>query len=91
VATALLAAGDLAFLARSLALVLLLPYIFAGLAVAHTAFRRHKARILLMVIFYVFLVFFTWPMAFVIALGLADQWFGLRRRLLAADAEREDE
>ncbi len=91
VVTALLAAGDLAFLVRSLALVLLLPYIFAGLAVVHAAFRRHKARILLMVIFYVILVLFTWPMAFVIALGLVDQWFGFRRRLLAADAEREDE
>jgi hypothetical protein len=90
-AIALLASGDLAFLARGLALVLLLPYIFAGLAVVHTAFRRHKARILLMVIFYVILVFFTWPMVFVIALGLVDQWFGFRRRLLAADAEREDE
>ncbi len=91
VVTALLATGDLAFLARGLALVLLLPYIFAGLAVVHTAFRRYKARILLMVIFYVILVFFTWPMVFVIALGLVDQWFGFRRRLLAADAEREDE
>jgi hypothetical protein len=30
-------------------------------------------------------------MVFVIALGLVDQWFGFRRRLLAADAEREDE
>ncbi len=91
VVTALLATGDLAFLARGLALVLLLPYIFAGLAVVHTAVRRYKARILLMVIFYVILVFFTWPMVFVIALGLVDQWFGFRRRLLAADAEREDE
>lgn len=88
---ALLGEGDLAFLAGSLVFVLLLPFFFAGLAVVHAAMRLHRARATMLVIFYLILVFFTWPAAFVTGIGLFDQWIGFRRRFLSAGGEQEEE
>ncbi len=90
-AAAVLGSGDFAFLAKSLVLILLLPYFFAGLAVVHAACRNRKARALLLILFYLMLVFFAWPAVIVTGLGVIDQWTGLRRRLLAAAGERESE
>ena len=88
---ALLAPGDIGFLARSLVMVLLLPYFFAGLAVVHAACRSRGARTAMLTIFYLILVFFAWPAALVTGLGLLDQMIGLRRRLLAAPGKQENE
>ena len=88
---ALLATGDLGFVARSLLIVLLLPYFFAGLAVVHAACRNRGARAILLIVFYLILVMFAWLAALVAGLGLLDQTFDLRRRLLAAKGERENE
>lgn len=90
-AAAVLGSGDFAFLAKSLVLILLLPYFFAGLAVVHAACRNRKARTLLLILFYLMLVFFAWPAVIVTGLGVVDQWTGLRRRLLTAAGERETE
>ncbi len=88
---ALLAPGDIGFFARSLVMVLLLPYFFAGLAVVHAACRNRGARTVMLTIFYLILVLFAWPAALVTGLGLLDQMIGLRRRLLAAAGKQENE
>lgn len=88
---ALLATGDVGFLARSLLMVLLLPYFFAGLAVVHAACRNRGARAIMLIIFYLILVLFAWPAVLVAGLGLLDQTIGLRRRLLAAGGKQENE
>ncbi len=88
---ALLAPGDIGFLARSLVVVLLLPYFFAGLAVVHAAFRSRGRRVVMLNIFYLILVLFAWPAVLVTGLGLLDQMIGLRRRLLAAAGKQENE
>jgi len=88
---ALLASGDIGFLARSLVMLLLLPYFFAGLAVVHAACRNRGARTFLLSIFYMILVLFAWPAVLVAGLGLLDQTIGLRRRLLAAAGKQENE
>jgi len=87
----LLAPGDVGFVARSVLLVLLLPYFFAGLAVVHAACRNRGPRAVLLIVFYLILVMFAWPAALVAGLGLLDQTFGLRRRLLAAAGKQENE
>ena len=88
---ALLAPGDVGFLARSLVVVLLLPYFFAGLAVVHAACRNRGARAIMLTLFYIILILFAWPAALVTGLGLLDQVIGLRRRLLAAAGKQENE
>jgi hypothetical protein len=88
---AMLAPGDIGFLARSLVVVLLLPYFFAGLAVVHAACRNRGARTVMLTIFYIILILFAWPAALVAGLGLLDQVIGLRRRLLAAAGKQENE
>ncbi len=84
-------AGDLGFLSLSLALVLALPFLFAGLAVVHAVCRRAKARVALLAVFYIVLVLFSWPALLVVGLGLIDQWAGFRRRLRAPGSEQEED
>lgn len=88
---AFLLPGDLGFIARNLAPILLVPFFFGGLAVAHAYARRARNGTLLLALFYVLLVLFTWPAAFVVLVGLFDQWADLRRRLEAAVSDREEE
>ena len=83
--------GDLGFIATNLTAVLLLPFFFAGLAVVHAYARSLKRGRLLLVMFYVLLLLFTWPAAFVVFLGLFDQWANLRRRMAAAASGQEEE
>lgn len=87
---ALLAPGDVGFIARSLVMLLLLPYFFAGLAVVHAACRNRGARTLMLILFYLILVLFAWPAALVAGLGILDQTIGLRRRLLAAGKQENE-
>ena len=72
-------------------MVLWLPFFFAGLAVVHAICRRIGARTAVLVVFYVFLVLFTWPAVLVAGLGLVDHWLGFRRRLRAPGSKQEEE
>ncbi|HEX9769456.1 MAG TPA: DUF2232 domain-containing protein [Kiloniellales bacterium] len=91
VLVAWLAPGDVGFLALSLAIVLVVPFFFAGLAVVHAACRHRGSRAIMLIIFYLILVLFFWPATLVAGLGLLDQTIGLRRRLLAAAGKQENE
>jgi hypothetical protein len=90
-AGAFLLSGDLGFAAKNLVAVLLLPFFFAGLAVVHAFARRSKAGRPLLVLFYALLVLFNGLAAFVVLLGLFDQWANIRRRLTAAAPGQEEE
>ena len=89
-AVAFLAPGDFGFIAKNFAPLLLLPFFFAGLAVTHAFLRRTRAAGLLLFLFYLLLVLFTWPAAVVVFLGLLDQWANLRRRMAAAPGQEEE-
>ena len=81
----LVASGDAAYLARNAVIILLTPYFFVGLAVVHVLARRAPMPGIVMGIFYfLLLLFFLFAAAAVAAIGLAEQWFGLRNRLPAA-------
>jgi hypothetical protein len=86
---ALVARGDLGYLAGNLVPVLALPYVFAGLAVLHAVMRRYVGRIFILVPAYVSLLL-GWPILLVAACGMIDQWFGLRQRF-AANLPRQGE
>jgi Predicted membrane protein (DUF2232) len=84
-ATALVSSGDASFLARNILMVLLTPYFFVGLAVAHVIARRAPMPGLVLAAFYlVLLVFFLIAAGVVAALGVVEQWIGVRNRLAVA-------
>lgn len=81
----------LGFLALNLALILTVPFAFAGLSVVHAFARRRSARVPILIGFYLFLFLFGWPILLLVGLGMIEQWIGLRRRLTAAGPGQEDE
>lgn len=76
----LVAPGGLGYIGRNLLVVLGIAYLFAGLAVVHGFILRLAARQVLLVVVYVTMVLFGWPVLLVMLLGILDQLFGLRRR-----------
>ena len=79
---ALLASGDLSYVAHNLTVIFAAPYFFLGLAVVHQAVATTKSRGLLLAAFYFALVlFFLLAAAVVTGLGIAEQWIGVRHRL----------
>jgi hypothetical protein len=72
--------GDAGFLGRTLAILLLVPYFFLGLALVHSFAARWRGRVGVLVAFYLALFFFGWPALLVAALGVANQLMGLRKQ-----------
>jgi len=86
-----LAPDPVGFLAVNAALVLALPFAFAGLSVVHVFARSRSAKLPILVGFYMFLFLFGWPIVLMVGLGMIEQWIGLRRRLRPAGPDQEDE
>lgn len=90
-AAALVSHGDASFLARNILMVLLTPYFLVGLAVTHLMARRSPMPGLMLGAFYVVLiVFFLIGAGLVAALGIAEQWIGVRRRLNVVPPDRSE-
>jgi hypothetical protein len=70
------------FLGRSLLMVLVVPYIFLGLAVLHALARKWAYPGLALAALYGSIVVLGWPLLVVLLLGLVEDWAGLRRRLI---------
>ncbi|HYN38323.1 MAG TPA: DUF2232 domain-containing protein, partial [Rhodospirillales bacterium] len=88
---ALVGSGDVAYVARNVVVILLAPYFLLGLAVVHSVARRAASRTLMLAAFYALLmVFFVFAAALVAALGVAEQWIGVRRRLGAGPPAAND-
>ncbi len=83
--------GAPGFVGWNLTLVFSVPYFFMGLTVIHTLSRPWPARTPALVIFYLFLIIFRWPVALVAALGLVDQWAGLRQRIGGMGGNQEED
>lgn len=88
---ALAGSGDVAYVARNVVVILLTPYFLVGLAVVHGIARRARSRGLMLAAFYgLLMVFFVFAAAMVAALGIAEQWIGVRRRLDAGPPAAND-
>ncbi|MCH8092565.1 MAG: DUF2232 domain-containing protein [Proteobacteria bacterium] len=83
--------GELGFIGWNLMLVFSVPYFFMGLAVIHTLSRPWSARTLALAMFYLFLIVFHWPVAVIAALGLVEQWVGLRQRIGGMRGNQEED
>ena len=84
--------GAPGFIGWNLTLVFSVPYFFMGLTVIHTLSRSWPARTAALVILYLFLLVFRWPVALVVvALGLVEQWVGLRQRFAGLGGNQEED
>jgi hypothetical protein len=86
---ALVGPGLLGYAGANLTVILLVPFLFVGLAVVHRLSRRMKGRAVALGIIYAMMLVFGWPILAIVGLGLVEQWIGLRRRFAGApDGER---
>jgi hypothetical protein len=86
-AAAVFLPATLGYLGRNALPVLALGFFVAGLAVVHALARRFNIGTPLLATVYV-LILFVWPAAVAVAaLGLIEQWAGLRRRLATGGGE----
>jgi hypothetical protein len=86
----LTAGGDIGYLGRNAAVLLMWPQMFAGLAVVHRALRRRPNAGVLLAFFYVaFFVLFGWAQLAVAGLGLVRHWTRLRRRQVVSSQEEK--
>ncbi|MEE8516027.1 MAG: DUF2232 domain-containing protein [Alphaproteobacteria bacterium] len=83
--------GLVGFVSLNLALMMLVPFFLLGLAVVHAVSRAWPSRTPILVTMYLIMVFIGWPVILVAALGLAEQWTGLRQRLAGPGNLEEDE
>ncbi len=74
--------GLLALLAQIVTAALMLGYALTGFAVLHTVTLGIKSRGVVLSFAYALVLVFGWPVIAIIALGIADAFFGIRQRYL---------
>jgi hypothetical protein len=89
IAIGLLVPGLIGFYSKNLAVILVIPYLFVGLAVVHVLCRRLAGGGFLLGLVYAILVMLGWPVVLVAILGLIEQFAGLRRRYAAPGPNEE--
>lgn len=92
----LLGAPELKYIGRNLAMILAVPYIFLGLAVVHALARRLSFPGTFLAVFYIVLVYFVlgnsgWIVVVLAAVGMIEDWTGLRVRLAERGDNQENE
>ena len=88
-AVGLLATGDVGYIACNMAVVLLVPYVFVGLAAVHEMVRaKPNAGVILVVFYTVFFILFGWGLLAVAGLGLVRHWTRLRRSGAGSQEEK---
>ena len=76
--------GDLGYTVRNALPVLLVGGLLAGLAVAHAAVRRLNGRSWMLAMVYAMVIFMGLPMFLLMAIGMAEPFLKLKRRMLRA-------
>ena len=84
-ALAALKFGGVSALALQWSLVVLVPFLFVGLAVVHATLANLKAARIWLIIIYILMSLLPQAMMLVIVTGLLDPWLDLRRRTEKAE------
>ncbi|MBM09812.1 MAG: hypothetical protein CMF69_09625 [Magnetovibrio sp.] len=79
-ALALAGTGEWEYIGRNLAMLFAVPYFFLGLSVFHYLARRVTATKAVLITLYLVIVISMWAALVVAAIGVVEQWFGLRDR-----------
>ncbi len=74
--------GGPGFLGRALLIVLVVPYVFLGLAVVHATVRRWPHRRVALAVCYGGIMLLGWPILVVLLLGFVEDWAHVRQRFL---------
>jgi hypothetical protein len=82
--------SEVAFAGSNLTVIFSVPFLFQGLGVIHASAARSSKRAWLLAGVYVAVLIFGWPIPLIVALGVIEQWVGLRRRFAATDQEKSD-
>ena len=83
--------GPAAQLGGAIMIALLVPYFLLGLAVIHAISRAWTARIIILGVFYILLIFAGWLVIPISLIGLLEPWVGLRARFASAEAQTGEE
>lgn len=83
--------GPAAQLGGAIFIALLVPYFLLGLAVIHAISRAWTARIPILGVFYVLLLFTGWLIIPICLIGMLEPWAGLRARFASAEAQEGEE
>ena len=90
--------GTIGSYGHNATLFLSIPFLLLGLTVIHTISRRTPNPRMILVTVYIALFLFSTGMgksvpilAFIVLLGLLEQWLSLRRRIAPPDANQEDD
>jgi len=89
VAASSLIGGDIGYLARNAAILLIAPYLVTGLVDVHASLKGKPMAALWLAVFYgVFFALFGWAAIAVTAWGVVRQWMRSRREEPALDQEK---
>lgn len=87
----LVGSGDVAYMGRNIAVLLLAVFVFVGLAAVHPWLKSRNNGAMLLGLFYVaFFVLFGWAVIAVAGLGLVRHWTRLLRHKSAAGNQEEE-
>lgn len=86
---AVAATGTLGYIARNLAIAFAAAFFFQGLGIVHALVGRWSAQTMSLIVFYLVLIVFGWPVIIVTALGLMDPLLRLRARFGRHDRGKE--
>jgi hypothetical protein len=75
------AASPYDYIGQNLSMVLGLPYLFVGIAIAHCWAASLKHRAFFLVPFYLIMGLLPWTALIVAGVGIIDQWADFRRRI----------
>jgi len=87
---AIAGSGEIAFVGINLAEILAMPLMFGGLGVVHAALARNPARAVWLTVFYAVFLGIGLTIAVIVALGVIEQWVGLRQRFAPAPRRGEE-
>ena len=90
VVAAIAGSDGIAFIGINLAEILSVPLLFVGLGVVHAALARNPARAVWLAVFYAVFLGIGLTIAAIVAMGVIEQWVGLRRRFIPAPRQGEE-
>ncbi len=82
--------GEVRFLGANLAIMAAVPVMFGGFAVVHSWTDKYPAYWPVVPGLYVVSFVVGWTIPLVVALGMVEQWFGLRQKMSRPTEERTD-
>ena len=76
----LIGPNSLEYVSRNLTAIILIPFLFIGLSVVHTAARTFRSPSLILFPLYFFIIISSWPTFIAILVGFFEKWTKIRQK-----------